>query len=327
MIVGGAGYIGSHVNKLLSANGVPTVVYDNLSTGHRENVKWGEFVQGDILDGEKLVALLVEKKVTCVMHFAAFIEVGESMRAPAKYYRNNVGGTISLLSAMQKAGVKNFVFSSTCATYGVPQEIPITENHPQNPINVYGRTKLMVERIMADFGAAYGLRSAALRYFNAAGDDPGLETGEWHTPETHLIPCVLAAADAGLPVNVFGEDYPTADGTCVRDYIHVDDLASAHMLAARYLAAGGPSDCFNLGNGNGFSVKQVIAAAEEVTGRKIAVKAGPRRAGDPPVLLGDASKAVRVLGWQPRSKDIKTIVATAWAWHKKLKELRAGGAA
>jgi len=322
MIIGGAGYIGSHVNKLLASKGVDTVVYDNLSTGHRENVKWGEFVEGDILDGDRLSAVLSDRKVECVMHFAAFIEVGESMSAPAKYYRNNVSGSISILSAMQKAGVRNFVFSSTCATYGVPQTVPMSETHPQNPINVYGRTKLMVERVMADFSAAYGMRCAALRYFNAAGDDPSLETGEWHTPETHLIPRVLEAADTGSPVGIYGEDYPTPDGTCIRDYIHVCDLAEAHALAARYLAEGGASDCFNLGNGDGFSVRQIIAAAEEVTGHKIAVKTAPRREGDPPILLGDASRAARVLGWQPRFKDIKTIVGTAWEWHKKLKTIR-----
>ncbi len=326
MIIGGAGYIGSHVNKLLASKGVRTVVYDNLSTGHRENVKWGEFVEGDILDGDRLSRVLTDRKVDCVMHFAAFIEVGESMSAPAKYYRNNVSGSISILSAMQKAGVGNFVFSSTCATYGVPQAVPMSEAHPQNPINVYGRTKLMVERVMQDFSAAYGMRCAALRYFNAAGDDPALETGEWHTPETHLIPRVLEAADTASPIGIYGEDYPTPDGTCIRDYIHVCDLAEAHHLAARYLAGGGASDCFNLGNGDGFSVRQIIAAAEEVTGRRIAVKTAPRREGDPPVLLGDASKAARVLGWQPRFKDIKAIVGTAWEWHKKLKTIRGGAA-
>ncbi|MFA5162749.1 MAG: UDP-glucose 4-epimerase GalE [Elusimicrobiales bacterium] len=317
LITGGAGYIGSHVNKLLAKSGMKTVVYDNLSTGHRENLKWGEFVEGDILDTARLEQALREYKVDCVMHFAAFIEVGESMSDPEKYYRNNAAGAISVLSAMRRAGVGKFVFSSTCATYGMPLKIPLTEDHPQNPINVYGRTKLMVERALADFSAAYGFRYAALRYFNASGADPELETGELHTPETHLIPNILAAADSGGAVGMFGDDYPTPDGTCIRDYIHVSDLASAHMLAAQYLDGGGASDCFNLGNGNGFSVRQVIAAAEAVTGRKISVTKKPRRPGDPPVLLGDASKAVKILGWKPQFAGLDTIVRTAWQWHKK----------
>jgi len=322
LITGGAGYIGSHINKLLSAKGRRTVVYDNLVTGHAENARWGKFVQADVCDREKLIAVMREEKVTCVMHFAAFIEVGESMRDPDKYYRNNLTGILSVLSAMKETGVKNLVFSSTCATYGVPQSVPIAETHPQAPINVYGRTKLMAEKMMADYSSAYGMTYAALRYFNAAGADPDLEIGEWHTPETHLIPNVLAAAANGTSVNVFGGNYPTPDGTCVRDYIHVNDIAQAHLLAADYLAAGGASECFNLGNGKGFSVKQVIAAAEAITGKKVSVINAEPRPGDPPRLVGDAAKARRVLGWKPEFADISPIVSTAWNWYGKLHGLK-----
>jgi UDP-glucose 4-epimerase len=318
MITGGAGYIGSHTNKLLASNGVDTLVYDNLSTGHAECARWGKFVKGDILDFDTLCSAMSGQEVSCVMHFAAFIEVGESMREPEKYYRNNVMGALNVLAAMRKTGVRNFVFSSTCATYGIPRHMPLTENHVQEPINVYGRTKLMVEQIIKDFTAAYGMKYAILRYFNASGADPELETGEWHTPESHLIPNVLSAAAAGTPVGVFGGNYPTPDGTCVRDYIHVNDLAGAHRLAANYLAVGGESDCFNLGNGQGFSVREVISAAEKVTASKIAVNIAPPRPGDPPVLVGDASKAGRILGWRPAITGIESIVSTAWNWHRKL---------
>lgn len=317
LVMGGAGYIGSHACKSLAAAGYVPVVYDNLVYGHRSAVRWGPFAHGDLLDRPALDAALRDWKPVAVMHFAAFAYVGESVTNPGKYYRNNVSGTLTLLEAMRDAGVGKLVFSSSCATYGVPQAVPIAEDHPQNPINAYGASKLMVERMLRDFDTAHGLRSVSLRYFNAAGADPEGETGEAHDPETHLIPLVLDAAAGRRPdVTVFGDNYPTPDGTCVRDYIHVADLAQAHVLALQALEAGASTTAYNLGNGKGFSVRQVIDTARAVTGRDISVRMGPQRAGDPPELVGDASRIRAELGWQPRHAGLADIIGTAWRWHE-----------
>ncbi len=319
LIAGGAGYIGSHINKLLNERGYRTVVFDSLVYGHREFVKWGEFVLGDLSDIEQIRLAFKEYPVKAVMYFAAFAYVGESVEDPQKYYINNVANTLNILKVMKEFNVTSFIFSSTCATYGNPVEVPITEDHPQNPINPYGQSKLMVEKILSDYSAAYGLKNVALRYFNAAGADPGQEVGEWHDPETHLIPLVLDAAIGRREnIKVFGTDYDTPDKTCIRDYIHVTDLADAHILALEYLLNGGKSDVFNLGNGNGFSVKDVIETAREVTGREIVEIASPRRAGDPAVLVGSARKTNEVLGWQPKYSELRKIIETAWDWHQKL---------
>ncbi len=319
LITGGAGYIGSHVNKSLHCKGYETLVLDNLIYGHREFVKWGDFVCADLGDMEQLRLVFQTYSIDAVIHFAAYAYVGESIADPQKYYSNNVVNTLNLLSAMREYDVNVMVFSSTCATYGVPNEIPITETHPQLPINPYGRTKLMIETILSDFADAYGLRYVALRYFNAAGADPETEIGEWHEPETHLIPLVLdAAMDRRERIQVYGTDYDTPDGTCIRDYIHVTDLADAHILALRYLLQGGESAVFNLGNGNGFSVKEVIKCAERMTGQSIRVEESPRRAGDPPILVGSSQKIKKLLGWQPYYADLDLIVDTAWKWHRAM---------
>ncbi|MDR1856223.1 MAG: UDP-glucose 4-epimerase GalE [Desulfovibrio sp.] len=318
LIAGGAGYIGSHMNRVASDAGYRTVVYDNLVYGHRHAVQWGEFVLGDLEDARQLESVFKHYRPDAVMHFAAYAYVGESVTDPGKYYRNNVAATLTLLQAMRDAGCGVFIFSSTCATYGVPTEVPIPENHPQDPINPYGRSKLMVERILADYDAAYGLRNVCLRYFNAAGADPEARIGEEHDPETHLIPLVLdAALGRRKDVAIFGTDYDTPDGTCIRDYIHVDDLASAHLLALEHLLDGGRSRAFNLGNGQGHSVKEVIDCARRVTGRTIAVRHEGRRPGDPPMLVGSSRRIVDELGWKPRLADLETIVGTAWKWHQK----------
>ncbi|MBF0560170.1 MAG: UDP-glucose 4-epimerase GalE [Nitrospirae bacterium] len=318
MIVGGAGYIGSHVNKVLHGKGYETLVVDNLSRGHRELVKWGEFVQGDIGDAAFLRRVFDDYHVDAVMHFAAFAYVGESVADPGKYYQNNVSNTLTLLNVMKEKGVGRFIFSSTCSTYGVPSQIPITEEHSQCPINPYGESKLMVERILRDFGVAYGLKSISLRYFNAAGADIDAEIGEWHEPETHLIPLVLdAAMGRREDISIFGTDYKTPDGTCIRDYVHVTDLADAHVLALEYLSAGGDSNAFNLGNGSGFSVREVIDVARKVSGRNIKAAECPRRAGDPPVLVGSAEKAQKCLKWTPVYGKLESIIETAWIWHKQ----------
>ena len=317
LVTGGAGYIGSHACKALAAAGYVPVTYDNLVYGHRSAVRWGPFVHGDILDRAALDAVIRAWQPAAVMHFAAFAYVSESVTNPGKYYRNNVAGTLTLLEAMRDAGVGQFVFSSTCATYGVPTCVPISEAHPQNPINAYGASKLMIERMLQDFDTAHGLRSVCLRYFNSAGADPACETGEAHDPETHLIPLVLDAAAGARPnVTVFGTDYPTPDGTCVRDYIHVTDLAQAHVLALRALQSGAPSTAYNLGNGVGFSVRQVIDVAQQVTGLTVPVVFGPQRAGDPPALVGDASRIRAELGWTPQHADLADIIGTAWRWHQ-----------
>jgi len=318
LITGGCGYIGSHANKLLSESGYDTVVLDNLVHGHREFARWGRFVQMDLADREGLEKLLAAEKFDAVLHFAGYAYVGESVTDPAKYYQNNVAGTLNLLEAMRTSGPDKFIFSSSCATYGVPQSLPLAEDHPQRPINPYGQTKLMVEQILRDHDHAYGMRHAVLRYFNAAGAAPGAGIGEWHQPETHLIPLALLAALGKIPaVKIFGTDYDTPDGTCLRDYVHVDDLAQAHLLALEHLVKGGKSDCFNLGNGSGFSVKEVIATARKVSGRKITAEAAPRREGDPPRLVASSEKAKRALGWKPKYTGLEDIVRTAWEWHLK----------
>ncbi|WP_297831174.1 UDP-glucose 4-epimerase GalE [Thermomonas sp.] len=317
LVTGGAGYIGAHACKALARAGYTPVTYDSLVHGHADAVRWGPLEQGDISDRARLDAVLAQWRPAAVMHFAAYAYVGESVENPGKYWRNNVAGTLTLLEALRDHGIGSFVFSSTCATYGVPQRLPLTEDHPQHPINPYGMTKLAVERMLADFDAAHGLRSISLRYFNAAGADPDGETGESHDPETHLIPLVLdAAAGRRAGITVYGSDYPTPDGTCVRDYIHVSDLAEAHVLALRALLAGAGTTAYNLGNGRGFSVREVIDCARSVTGRQIAETPGPRRPGDPPVLVGDAGRIRSELGWAPKHVELAAIVGTAWRWHQ-----------
>jgi len=318
LVTGGAGYIGSHACKALALAGHTPITYDNLVYGHRDAVQWGPLEQGDTTDRARLDDVLDRHRPDAVLHFAAYAYVGESVENPGKYWHNNVHGTLVLLEALRDHGVGRFVFSSTCATYGEPQTIPMTESHPQWPINPYGWTKLAVERMLADFHAAHGLRSIALRYFNAAGADPEAETGEDHDPETHLIPLVLdAAIGRREKITVFGDDYATPDGTCIRDYIHVTDLADAHLRALDWLGNNDTATAFNLGNGQGFSVNEVIDTARRVTGKAIQAELGPRRPGDPPRLVGDSTKAIGELGWQPRYAGIDTIVETAWRWHRK----------
>jgi len=315
LVTGGAGYIGSHTCKALARAGHVPVVYDSLVNGHRHAVKWGPFEHGDILDRARLDEVIARYAPDAVIHFAAHAYVGESVADPGKYYRNNLAGSLCLLEAMLSRGVRRIVFSSSCAIYGVPPAIPITEDMPPAPINPYGTTKLMVERMLADFQRAHGLEWIALRYFNAAGDDPDGETGEDHDPETRVVPLVLeAAAGRGGPFIILGTDYPTADGTCVRDFIHVSDLADAHVKALQALADGAPSGPLNLGTGRGYSVRDVVGAVERVTGRAVPVKEGPRREGDPAALVADARRAREVLGWTPQASDIDTIVRTAWTW-------------
>ena len=318
LVTGGAGYVGSHACKALAAAGFVPVTYDNLSRGHREAVRWGPLVEGDLHDRALLAESMRVYKPAAVMHFAAFAYVGESVGDPELYYRNNVGGTLALLSAMREAGIGHLVFSSTCATYGNPSEVPIRETAPQHPVNPYGETKLAIERVLYWYAGAYGLRSVALRYFNAAGADPDGEIGEEHDPETHLIPLVVRAAlgQAG-PVGLFGTDYPTPDGTPIRDYIHVADLADAHVRALRHLEAGADSAAFNLGTGHGHSVREVIAAVEDATGGAVPRRELARRPGDPPALVADAALAAATLGWQPQHSDLMTIVGTALRWHER----------
>ncbi|NEO14274.1 MULTISPECIES: UDP-glucose 4-epimerase GalE [unclassified Moorena] len=321
LVTGGAGYIGSHAVLALLGAGYNVVVLDNLVYGHRdivEDVLKVKLVVGDTNDRVLLDNLFSDYDISAVMHFAAYAYVGESVTDPAKYYRNNVTGTLTLLEAMVAASIKKLVFSSTCATYGVPKTVPIPEDHPQNPINPYGASKLMVERILSDFHTAYDLKSVTFRYFNAAGADPEGRLGEDHTPETHLIPLVLLTAlGKRESISIFGTDYPTPDGTCIRDYIHVQDLASAHVLGLDYLLKGGDSEIFNLGNGNGFSVKEVIEAARLVTKQEIKAIECDRRPGDPPALVGSSDKARKLLGWYPQYCDLNTILSHAWQWHQK----------
>jgi UDP-glucose-4-epimerase GalE len=319
LVTGGAGYIGAHACKALAGAGYMPITYDNLVYGHPQSVKWGPLEEGDIGDSRRLESVLQKYKPLAVMHFAAYAYVGESVQNPAKYYRNNVAGTLTLLESMRKCGINKIIFSSTCATYGMPEQIPIGEDHPQYPINPYGRSKLMMEWILQDFAAAYDFKFVSLRYFNAAGADPDTEIGEDHDPETHLIPLVLdAALNRRDHLKIFGTDYSTSDGTCIRDYIHVSDLADAHMLALDYLMTRGKSNVFNLGNGNGFSVRQVIDSAAKVTGCHIPYLDSDRRPGDPPVLIGDSEKIRQVLGWNPVLNQLETIIETAWQWQKKI---------
>ncbi|HJU16720.1 MAG TPA: UDP-glucose 4-epimerase GalE [Stellaceae bacterium] len=315
LVTGGAGYVGSHACKALSRAGYCPVAFDNLSRGHRRAVRWGPFVEGDIADRAGLVAAIAQYRVSAVMHFAAFAYVGESVADPALYYRNNLVGTLTLLEAMRETGLERIVFSSTCATYGVPDAVPIPEGARQLPVNPYGDSKLAIERALHWY-RAHGLRSVSLRYFNAAGADRDGEIGERHEPETHLIPLVLEAALGRRPhVEIYGTDYPTPDGTAIRDYIHVEDLAAAHVAALEHLAAGGETLALNLGTGSGHSVREVIAAAERVSGRRVPWRAAPRRPGDPPALVADAQLAALRLGWPARASDLDTIIATALAWH------------
>jgi len=316
LVTGGAGYIGSHATRRFLERGHDVWVLDNLVVGHRAAAPAERLIAGDLSHVPLVEQVLRERKIEAVVHFAAFTYVGESVQDPDKYYQNNLVNTLHLMGAMRRAGVNRLVFSSTCATYGVPLRVPITEDEPQRPINPYGRAKLAVEWALADYAAAYRLGFAALRYFNAAGASPKADIGEDHDPETHLIPLVLQVALGQRPhVEVFGTDYPTPDGTCIRDYIHVDDLADAHLLALLKLQPGHRL-AYNLGTGKGHSVREVIRACEEVTGRKVAVKEGPRRPGDPPELVASSAKAQQELGWQPAYPDLRTIVETAWHWHR-----------
>jgi UDP-glucose 4-epimerase len=315
LVVGGAGYIGSHMVKRLGRAGCDVLTLDNLSSGHRDAVLFGEFVEGDLADRALLDQIFSTRQIDAVMHFASFIQVGESMCDPAKYYQNNVVNSLNLLNAMRTHEVRRIIFSSTAAIFGEPEYAPIDENHPKTPINPYGKTKLMLEQALADYDRAYGLKSICLRYFNAAGADPDGELGERHDPETHLIPLVLQAASGRRDnISVFGQDYNTPDGTCIRDYIHIADLCEAHWLGLQSLMDGGDSQAYNLGNGNGFSVQEVIDAASRVTGRNIPVVHGPRRDGDPARLVADAALVKQVLGWVPQYAELETIISHAWHW-------------
>jgi UDP-arabinose 4-epimerase len=315
LVTGGAGYIGSHTAKALAQAGHEPVTFDDLSEGHRWAVRWGPLIEGGLSNASLLRETLERHSIEAVIHFAASAYVGVSMRDPRHYFANNVVNTLGLLNAMQDVGVDTIVFSSSCATYGEPQSVPIVESHPQRPVNPYGESKLFAEKALKWYGRAYGLRWTALRYFNAAGADPDHETGEVHDPETHLIPLVLEAADGRRPhVDIYGTDYPTPDGTAIRDYIHVSDLARAHVLALEYLDSGSDSTAVNLGTGSGFSVREVVEAAERVTKRRVPVRLSGRREGDPPSLVADASLAQDLLGWRPELSDLDVIVSTAWEW-------------
>lgn len=317
LVCGGAGYIGSHVNKELYQKGYETTVFDNLKYGHREAVKWGTFTKGDLKNIEEIESVFQRYKIEAVFHFAAFAYVGESVSEPEKYYYNNVVNTLNLLQVMKKYGCSKIIFSSTCATYGEPEHVPITEDMPQKPINPYGATKLMVERILKDYQKAYGINYVVLRYFNAAGADPDGEIGESHYPETHLIPLVLdAAGGQSQYIKVFGNHYDTRDGSCIRDYIHVKDLAVAHLLALRHLENGEESGCFNLGNETGTSVYEIIHSARRITGREIQAVTVEHRSGDPEKLVGSSKKAREVLGWKPLYPDIDEMIKHAWYWHE-----------
>lgn len=319
LVVGGAGFIGSHMVKLLLSSQHNVLVFDNLSSGHRSSVVGGDFVEGDLADPVILDDLFKAHRFDAVFHFASSIEVGESLSNPAKYYRNNFSNTQNLMDAMVKHQVKRFVFSSTAAIFGEPAYTPIDEDHECRPINAYGRSKLMVEQAVKDYDRAYEFKSICLRYFNAAGADPMGEIGERHEPETHLIPVLMQVASGRRSqIKVFGRDYDTPDGTCIRDYVHVQDLCHAHLQALNYLVEAGKSDAFNLGNGHGFSVQEVLRTVQEITARSVKAEDAPRRAGDPARLVANSSKATRILGWKPQYGELDTIVAHAWAWEKKL---------
>lgn len=318
LVVGGTGYIGSHMVMDLLRAGYPVVTLDNLSRGHRELLPGGDFIEGDLGNPDDLRKVFTSYPVKAVMHFAAHSQVGESVEQPLMYYRNNVANTITLLEAMQDAGVRHFIFSSTAAVYGEPVQVPITESHPHQPTNPYGATKLAVERMLADYSQASGLTYSVLRYFNAAGADASGQLGERHRPETHLIPLVLQVATGErASIRIFGTDYPTPDGTCLRDYIHVSDLTRAHLLALEALLGGAGNSTYNLGNSTGYSVKEIIDTARAVTGHPIPAETAPRRAGDPAVLIADSSKIRRELGWQPGYEAIDAIIRTAWVWHQR----------
>lgn len=322
-VTGGAGYIGSHTCKALANAGHTAIVYDNLSTGHRELVKWGPFEYGDIGDYATLSSCLRRHHPDGIIHFAASAYVGESVRDPGKYFRNNVAGTLQILSCMREAGIRSIVVSGTCAVYGKPKEQPITEGCPTVPINPYGASKLFMERMLADFETAHGMQWVSLRYFNAAGADLECETGERHIPETHLIPRMLMAMDGSAPpLQVFGDDYATPDGTCIRDYVHVADLAQAHVKALEYCASGGSSAAVNLGTGKGLSVLEIIEAARVHLGKDVPYVTGPKRVGDPPALAADASLARNLLGWEPQYSDAATILISAWRWHERDRRVR-----
>lgn len=319
LVIGGAGYIGSHMADMLCHKGYKTIVLDNLSAGFRDAVLGAELVEGDFGDRAVLQSLFGQHNFSAVMHFSAFIQVGESVQNPAKYYHNNVVNTLVLLDEMLKHDIRKFIFSSTAAVYGEPQYSPIDEQHPKIPVNPYGRSKWMVEQILQDYDNAYGLKSVSLRYFNAAGADPDCRLGERHDPETHLIPLVLQAASNRRPaINIYGRDFDTKDGTCIRDYIHIADLCSAHLSALEYLLKGGATNAFNLGNGEGYSVLEVIETAKQVTGKPIEVVYADRRAGDPVILVANAEKACKELGWRPQFTDLATIIKHAWQWEQKL---------
>ena len=316
LVTGGAGYIGSHACKALSRAGFRVVAFDNLVAGHREAVRFGPLVEGDITDVAAVRAALKNHRLTAVMHFAAFLDVSASVRDPVSFYRNNVGGALAVLEAMAAESVGHFVFSSTCATYGEPQEAPIAETHPQAPINSYGQSKLAVEQALPHFERAYGIRWTALRYFNAAGADPDGEIGEAHAPEIHVIPRAIDSAVNGAAFSIFGDDYPTPDGTCLRDYIHVTDLAAAHVKALEALMQGASSGVYNLGTGHPHSVRDVIRTVEAVVGRKVPATLAPRRPGDPAILYASAQKARDQLLWTPQFPELEAIVRTAWEWHR-----------
>lgn len=317
LVTGGAGYIGSHSCKCLAESGWHPVVFDNLVYGHPWAVQWGPLVEGNLSDGPLLDGVFRKHRPVAVLHFAAYAYVGESVTDPGKYYVNNVGGTLKLLETMREHDCRIIIFSSSCATYGMPETIPISEDHPQHPINPYGRSKLMIEQMLKDYDAAYEIRHMALRYFNAAGADPGGHLGEVHEPETHLIPLAIETA-LGIRshLEIFGDDYPTVDGTAVRDYVHVSDLAEAHVRALQYLLEVNSSFQLNLGTGQGYSVLEVLNTIQEVSGREVPTKRGPRRAGDPPVLVAQADRARQLLGWRPKHSGLRTIVETAWKWHE-----------
>ncbi len=317
LVTGGAGYIGSHTVKLLVEKGFDVIVYDNLVNGHRDAVINARFFEGDILDSKRLDEIMTAKSFDAVVHFAAFIEVGESVKNPLKFYRNNVSGTLNLLNLLKKHKVKNFIFSSTAAVYGNPESVPIKEDFPLAPINPYGNTKLTVEKVLKDMSESGEINFVALRYFNASGADESGLIGESHNPETHLIPLVLKTAKGEREcIKIFGTDYSTPDGTCIRDYIHVNDLANAHILALNYLLDGGKSDVFNCGYGMGYSVKEIIDTAKKITGVDFKVEEAPRREGDPPILVADNKKIKSVLNWNPEYNDIEYIIKTAWDWEK-----------
>ena len=322
LVTGGAGYIGSHACKALAKAGYTPVAYDNLVYGHEWAVKWGPFEKGDILGRARLNEVINTYRLSAVMHFAANAYVGESVENPAKYYRNNVAGTLTLLNALRDNDIDKLIFSSTCATYGIPETLPIPDHHPQTPVNPYGFSKLMIEQILRDFDKAYNLRSISLRYFNAAGADQECQIGEDHEPETHLIPLVLdTAARNRTHITIFGNDYETPDGSCIRDYIHVDDLAVAHVLTLKSLERGATSTAYNLGNGKGFSVKEVIDVAQNITGVNIPINFGERRLGAPPYLVGDARRAQSKLKWYPRHTSLESIIQTAWDWHLRKQDI------